>query len=249
VANQETFVMHYYFITGTSFGLGKAIAEALLQREDVFVYGISRTSSISHNHYKHVFADLSNPAQLSPIIELFEASFTNQDSLSLINNAGVIDPIKYLGDFTAEDILQLMHVNLISPIQLMNIFLKIPQGVKRKIVINVSSGAASKITDGWSLYGSSKAALDHASLHAAKEIELNGTANIHIFSVAPGVIDTHMQAKIRAVSKHSFSMVDRFIDLHETNALDTPEQVAQKYLKILDAPQEFPKVVFSAREI
>ncbi len=44
-------------------------------------------------------------------------------------------------------------------------------------------------------------------------------------------------------------MVDRFIDLHEANALDTPEQVAQKYLKILDAPQEFPKVVFSAREI
>ncbi|MFZ1546229.1 MAG: hypothetical protein WAT12_03905, partial [Candidatus Nitrotoga sp.] len=92
--------MHYYFITGTSFGLGKAIAEALLQREDVFVYGISRTSSISHSHYKHVFADLSNPSQLSSIIELFEASFTNQDSLYLINNAGVIDPIKHLGDFT-----------------------------------------------------------------------------------------------------------------------------------------------------
>ena len=74
-------------------------------------------------------------------------------------------------------------------------------------------------------------------------------ANIYIFSVAPGVIDTYMQAKIRAVSKHSFSIIDRFIDLHKTNALDTPEQVAQKYLKILDAPQEFPKVVFSAREI
>ena len=131
----------------------------------------------------------------------------------------------------------------------MNAFLKIPHGVKKRIVINVSSGAASKITDGWSLYGSSKAALDHASLHAAKETALNGMANIYIFSVAPGVIDTHMQAKIRAVSKHSFSMVDRFIDLHKTNALDTPEQVAQKYLKILDAPQEFPKVVFSAREI
>ena len=40
-----------------------------------------------------------------------------------------------------------------------------------------------------------------------------------------------MQAKIRAVSKHSLSMVDRFIDLLETIALDTPEQVAQKYLE------------------
>lgn len=58
-----------------------------------------------------------------------------------------------------------------------------------------------------------------------------------------------MQAKIRAVSKYSFFLVDRFIDLHETNTLDTPEQVVQKYLKILDVPQEFPKVVISAREI
>ena len=241
--------MHYYFITGTSFGLGKAIAEALLQREDVFVYGISRTSSISHAHYKHLFADLSNPSQLSSIIKVFESSFTNQDSLYLINNAGVIDPIKYLGGFTEEEILLLMHVNLISPIQLMNIFLKIPHKVKKRIVINVSSGAASKVTDGWSLYGSAKAALDHASLHVAKELELTGTTNTHIFSVAPGVVDTPMQAKIRAVSKHSFSMLDRFIDLHETNSLDTPEHVAQKYLKILDEPLAFPKVVFSAREI
>ncbi len=101
-------------------------------------------------HYKHVFADLSNPSQLSSIIELFEASCTNQDSLYLINNAGVIDPIKYLGDFTAEEILLLLHVNLISPIQLINAFLKIPQDVKRRIVINVSSCAASKVTDGWS---------------------------------------------------------------------------------------------------
>ena len=112
------------------------------------------------------------------------------------------------------------------------------------MIINVSSGAASKVTDGWSLYGSSKAALDHASLHAAKEMELNGMTNTHIFSVAPGVVDTHMQAKIRAVSKQSFSMVDRFIDLHKTNALDTPEHVAQKYLKYTGCSPRIPQSCF-----
>ena len=102
--------MHYYYITGASSGLGKSIAESLLQRKNVFVYGISQTSSISHTNYKHVFAALSNPSQLLSIIGLFEASFTPGDSLYLINNAGVIDPIKYLGDFTVDEISMLMQV-------------------------------------------------------------------------------------------------------------------------------------------
>jgi benzil reductase ((S)-benzoin forming) len=241
--------MNYYYITGTSSGLGKAIAEQLLEREDAFVYGISRTSSIQHKKYYHVFADLSDPGSLNVITTLFNTPYTVDDSIYLINNAGVIDPIKYVQDFSEDEIQTLLQVNLIASIQLISAFLKISAPVKKSVIISVSSGAATKVIDGWSLYGTAKAALDHFSLHVSKELEIKKVSNSFVFSVAPGVVDTAMQLKIRQTPVESFSTLDRFMTLFETGELASASVIAQKYLRILDHPNDFPKVVFSIRDL
>jgi len=241
--------MNYYYITGTSSGLGKAIAEQLLEREDVLVYGISRTSSIQHSKYNHVFADLSNPAALNKITGLFNGPYTAGDNIYLINNAGVVDPIKYAQDFSEDEIQALLQVNLIAAIQLISAFLKITATVKRSIIINVSSGAATKVIDGWSLYGTAKAALDHFSLHVSRELEIKKIPNHFIFSVAPGVVDTAMQQKIREASVESFSTLNRFTTLFEAGELASAATIAAKYLRILDHPDDFPQVVFSVRDL
>ncbi|NQX96684.1 MAG: DUF111 family protein, partial [Flavobacteriales bacterium] len=51
--------MNYFFITGSSKGLGKALTELLLENENNTVYGMARSSSISHKRYFHTVIDLS----------------------------------------------------------------------------------------------------------------------------------------------------------------------------------------------
>lgn len=242
--------MHYYFITGTSSGIGYELALQILARPNVKVFGISRTCTIEHNQYKHVFADIAREIDVSELAQLFNQSYTLEDSVYLINNAGVIDPIKYVGSFSEFEIQRLLQVNLVAAIQLINAFLKIPiHTVKDRVVLSVSSGAATKVIDGWSLYGTAKAGLDHFSSHVAAELELAGDLRTRIFSVAPGVVDTPMQRKIRAADLNFFSTKDTFCELHTSNNLEKPTSIALKYLHILDKPMDFTKTIFSLREI
>lgn len=241
--------MQYYYISGTSSGIGRAIALLLLERAEARVIGISRTCTIEHAHYTHVYADLSDPNQVA-IAAAFKCNYTEADSLYLINNAGVIDPIQYAQTYAESDIQRMLQVNLISAIQLISAFLKIPkESCASRVILSVSSGAATKVIDGWSLYGTAKAGLDHFSNHVASELELTGDNKTRIFSVAPGVVDTPMQQKIRESNPKAFSTRSRFLELHKTNQLVGSSIIAQKYCMILDRPEQFPNVVFSLRDI
>ena len=51
--------MKHIFITGSSRGIGCALAEALLCSPENRVYGISRTYSIQAENYIHLSLDLS----------------------------------------------------------------------------------------------------------------------------------------------------------------------------------------------
>ena len=242
--------MHYYYISGTSSGIGRAMTLLLLEREDVQVIGMSRTCTIEHAKYTHLYVDLSDPAQVTHAIKSFENNYSIDDTLYLINNAGVIDPIKYVQAYNESDIQKMIHVNLISAIQLISAFLKIPKGTYRsRVILSVSSGAATKIIDGWSLYGAAKAGLDHFSKHVAKELMLLGETETQIFSVAPGVVDTPMQKKIRETNPDFFSTIEHFNELHITNQLVPPAIIAQKYLRILDEPRTFLDVIFSIKDL
>ena len=82
--------MNHYFITGTSRGIGKAIAEQLLSDPENFVTGLSRTSSITHERYTHVEIDLSDLGKVSefnfPVLE-------QAKKIALVNNAGAIGKV------------------------------------------------------------------------------------------------------------------------------------------------------------
>jgi benzil reductase ((S)-benzoin forming) len=53
------------------------------------------------------------------------------------------------------------------------------------------------------------------------------------FSVAPGTVDTDMQAKIRSRSTEQFEAVDKFLQLKARGALDSPEYVASTLIRLL----------------
>ena len=51
-------------------------------------------------------------------------------------------------------------------------------------------------------------------------------AGLSAYAVAPGVVDTGMQALIRSTPPSSFPDVDRFLQMADENAFATPEWVA-----------------------
>lgn len=242
----ELSFMNYYYITGTSRGIGKAIAEELLKDDNNHVTGISRGNSIQHSRFHHIPLDLSN----TTAVQLFVfPQHQNTRRIVLINNAGTMSDVKYLGKLNADDIVRDYHINLVSPTILMNSFISAYQNEDAdKIIINISSGAGKRPIDGWGVYCSSKAGLDMVSQVAADEQKKNGEG-FRILSVAPGIVDTQMQTDIRKAKEHSFSRIEEFIDYKKSGKLADPAVVALKYVDLINNLHAISHVVISVNDI
>ncbi|MDU0371065.1 SDR family NAD(P)-dependent oxidoreductase [Hymenobacter endophyticus] len=235
--------MHYYIITGASRGLGKALAETLLQQPDTFVLGVSRHATIAHPRYQHQPLDLSDMLAVQNNLHKVFPPFSEASSITLINNAGVVGEIGYMGEQQNEHFEFVFDVNLIAPAMLMNTFLRTYSGLPvTRTILNISSGAAQRPVDGWAAYSASKAALDALSRTAQKEQDIRGTG-VRIRSLAPGVLDTAMQEHIRSADVQHFSEADKFLGLHRGGQLVKPAEVASRIVAWLQSDKMTSEVV------
>ncbi len=239
--------MNYYFITGTSRGIGKAIAEQLLADANNYVFGMSRTNTILHERFAFYELDLSDEARVNdwkfPVLN-------DAEKICIVNNAGAIGEVKHAGQMRAGEITSAIHVNFVAPVLLTNSFLKFYDlSAVQRVIINVSSGAGKNPVDGWSVYCATKAGLDMYTRTIVEELKIDGKQNVFVFAVAPGIVDTAMQDHIRAVSSADFSRLQHFIDYKNTEQLAHPDFVARKYLAILEHPEKFKDVLFSVKDI
>ncbi|KAA5548565.1 SDR family NAD(P)-dependent oxidoreductase [Adhaeribacter rhizoryzae] len=241
--------MEYYFITGTSKGIGKALTEAILQNDNTYVYGISRNCAVKHARYHHLHFDLSDTTALRNNLHKVFVPLKEAERIVLVNNAGVLGKIDYIGSQATDNFEFVFDVNVIGPAILMNTFLSAYYSQQcPKIILNISSGAGKRPMDGWSAYCASKAALDMLSLTCQKEQELLGTG-VKVYSLAPGVVDTAMQAHIREAESDQFSELERFKLLKENKELLDPEAVGKKILQLLKQPQQYSSVLMRVDEI
>jgi benzil reductase ((S)-benzoin forming) len=246
-------MFNYYFITGTSSGIGKALATQLLENTKNKVIGISRTNAINHPNYTHRETDLSN---LNLVADFKFKPLEAAKKIYLINNAGMLGLVKPFGKLQANDIIKGYAVNLIAPAVLTNAFMNTYENVEaEKVIVNISSGAGKNPIDGWAVYCSSKAGIDLFSKVVALEQQIqeqNKTQKEHekfnIFSIAPGVVDTNMQMQIRNTKKENFSRVGDFINYKNKNELSSPENVSKKYLNLLSDISIIKNVVSSIKE-
>lgn len=232
--------MNLIYITGSSSGLGKALAELLLEDNKNHVIGIARRATIQHERYTHHSLDLKEAISEN----IFEKLPTDCQKVVLINNAGAVGPVTQVGSQTYQEVADNYTINVTAPSFLCNQFVAAYQEEQvQKIIINVSSGAGKHPIEAWSTYCASKAALDMFSQVLQAE-----HPDLKVFAVAPGIVDTPMQDTIRKADKKDFPHLERFQSYKAEGELASAREVALKYLKIIEEPQNFQEVLLSVRD-
>lgn len=235
-------------VTGTSRGLGYSITEQLLG-SGWTVYGFSRSASpMQHERYQHVPMDLSDRLEVE---HYFNSEFLkiigpdSWDQISLVNNVGQLDPIATIQDIDFADLEQSFQLNTILPIWLMGFCRKVWPS-KPFIVVNISSGAATKPYQGWGAYCSTKAALRMAGQVFAAE-QSSRKRPTQVYAYAPGVLDTSMQTQLRDSDPGVFSDVQRFKTLHEQGDLIHPDLPAQHIVGLIEKADKTQSGFFELR--
>lgn len=218
-------------VTGHSRGLGAAIVRELLGR-DIPVLGISRSGVPERKGLSQAQVDLSDDAALHGWLgdgEPLRRFLGGAARAILVNNAGLLEPIGRMEQQDPAAVSRTVAVNLGAALALSASFTRVTEGIDDRRIVHVSSGAARHAYAGWSVYCATKAALDHH----ARAVALDKSPGLRIASVAPGVIDTDMQALIRRTPADHFPDRDRFVEMQKKGALRSPDEAAAALVNYL----------------
>ena len=224
-------------ITGSSRGIGHAIATALLSApHHCNVVLVARTAaplealaSAHPSQVSFLAGDATDPSLPARAVRQAIEAFGRLDGLVL--NHGTLGPVGPVREADARAWLEVFTVNFTSCVAFLQAALPHLRQVKEQQqhsetkseevgrVVLTSSGAATTGYAGWGAYGASKAALNHlARTLAAEEPDVVAVA------VRPGTVDTEMQTAVRGSSdKMDDAVAQRFANLKRDGALLRPE--------------------------
>jgi NAD(P)-dependent dehydrogenase (short-subunit alcohol dehydrogenase family) len=168
-------------VTGSSRGIGRAIADAL-KEAGVTVEGADRDTM-----------DVRDHDQVHRYIEGVVARRGRIDIL--VNNAGWAEPLGILEQVTDEQYDQCMDTNVKGVFHCLQAVLPIMKKQNSGIVINVASRAGSKGHPGLAVYSASKFAVRGLTQAVARECAQEGK-DIQVISLSPGGVDTDMRAAL-----------------------------------------------------
>lgn len=230
-----------YIVTGSSSGIGKALVEELIKNSSNKMIGIARNNDISADNYSFQVLDLTNIEQ----VKAFNfPDFKEYTSIHLINNAGSLGEINTHDKIRLDHIEDTITINYTACMILATKFIQAYQTIDIvKTIINISSGAATGAYASWANYCASKAAIEMFSRCINIEQEVMEFP-IFSFSIAPGVVDTNMQAYIRSTDIENFAMKPKFEELYTENKLYSPLSVAQELIQVTLNPQDYSEKVF-----
>lgn len=229
--------MKYIIVTGSSRGIGRALAEKLLlPNHHLFcisrelnneLISLAKLKNVSMDYFK---IDLKNVQQIEDlmiqIIQQIDISII--EAVYLVNNAAVIKPVEVIGQSQPNEIIDHMNINLIAPMVLTSSFIKYTDSFKvDKRIISISSGLSFNLKPMLSCYSTSKAGLETFVKSIGTE-----QSEVKIMAVRPGATDTQMYEESVVTDEHASR-----IKLANTN------YAADKILKFLFDRFEHGKVV------
>ncbi len=228
------------WISGASGGIGQALARTV-PWPDARVIGISRTPL---DGIEHVEADLSDPASWPTVGAAFrrEVEGFDGDRVGFIHAAGTLDPMGFVGEVDDDTYARNVVLNSASPQVLGDLFVSAVRDVAaQRFLVMLTSGAAKSVYPGWSSYGAAKAGVDQWVRNVGAEQDARG--GVRVMAVAPGTVDTGMQALMRKTPERDFPSRQKFVDLHAQGKLADPDDVARDMWGLLDADLENGAIV------
>jgi uncharacterized protein len=212
-------------VTGASRGIGEALATRFA-RHGARVSLVARTKSaldsLAEQLRGQAFAcDLSRKDQIAGLIARIEEKSGPIDVL--VNNAG-LDASKRLEDSTAEEVEQVLYVNLIAPAELCRQVLPGMLARERGHIVNISSLAGIVPFPGFATYGSSKAGLSHFT--SCLQGDLTGTG-VNTTLVELGPVPTEMYASVKQhpPTEAAFNRAKRLLLVREVSREEVADRV------------------------
>lgn len=228
------------FITGTSSGLGRALAAQLLEQEWSVLGCSRRQSGLPGLRERQI--DLSDLAAIPVALGQWLGPLERLDLVVL--NAGVLGDIRDLSDTPVDELQRVMTTNVWANKVVMDWLCNWGRPIDQ--VVMISSGAAVLGNRGWGAYALSKASLNMLAKLYAHELD-----DTHIAALAPGILDTAMMDYLcEQADAEAFPALQRLRAARGTAAMLDPPQAAQRVLSILASLRERPSGSFvDIREI
>lgn len=229
-------------VTGTSSGIGAAVAGQLLQKGWQVVGIARRVSVLKDDRFRQLSIDLRDVQEAPRTIEREIAPLLDGQPwqrVALVNNAAMAGDLRPLETLGATDLLDAFALNVVMPMWLMGFVIRHARPEAAVRIVNVSTGAAVHPFPGLGAYGASKAALRMAGMILGQELDSPPrdrptVDNIAVVSYEPGVVDTEMQTGARTQSPNDFPWVGTFVEFKRQGMLVRASVPAAEIVQLLE---------------
>ena len=233
-----------FILTGASRGLGAAMAQLLLAPQNRLLC-ISRHGSERLAGQAAALGarceqwplDLGRPVEAAARLQSWLVHLEEAPALeaaTLINNAAALTRIGPLDDCEDGELSAALRVSLEAPMLLCAAFLRATRSWRAsKRILNISSGLGRRAMAAQAPYCAAKAGLDHLSRALALD-EAQRPDGARVVSLAPGVIDTDMQAHLRSADAAGFPDQANFIGWKQNGQLASSADAAARVLAWLN---------------
>jgi NAD(P)-dependent dehydrogenase (short-subunit alcohol dehydrogenase family) len=190
-------------VTGSSRGIGRAIADACARRGALVVVS-SRSDQGVENAVAEIVrtggkasgyaADVSDPAQVEG---LFDFAIATRGTVDIwVNNAGVTEGYRPLDELSPDELREIVSINLLGHMYGARVALKHFRSQGRGYLMNMAGrGWKGEATSHTAAYAATKTAI--ASLTRSLAAENKDVPGISVNALVPGMVDTDFYKDIR----------------------------------------------------
>jgi NAD(P)-dependent dehydrogenase (short-subunit alcohol dehydrogenase family) len=222
-------------ITGAGSGIGLASAR-LLAGQGLKVVLAGRRAELLEQGASAIAADggtahavVADLAQRDAPARLVADVLDRAGRLDVIVNNAASYLLRPIAEFTSEAFDDHIAVNVRAPYFLVQAALPALRASPAAVVVNVSSAAAVMYRPGQTVYGLTKAALEHLTMNLASELAADG---IRVVAVRPGPVATELHARAVADPDARLRAIAAMVPLQR---LGTADEVALWIGHLVDA--------------